>query len=187
MSPFTRHAGFSLVEMLFVLVIVGVLTSMIAPAFSPGRWRADSAVQEVALSLNAAQRLAVLRQHDVVVRFLLSERALRIHRDGNNNGTEDDGEDVRLQTLPETMGFGSGSVPDLSEGAGPVSFPVRAGSPTLVFHRNGAASSSGVVYVHPVEGSLSQSTEGVRALTVERATGEVRCLSFRTGTWEGSC
>lgn len=183
----SRSPGFSLVEMLFVMVIVGILTSLITPLFSPGRWRADSAVQEVAMSLNAAQRLAVLRQHDVVVRFLLSDRVVRVHRDANNNGTEDQGEDTRTIELPETVGFGSGSVPTLPQGTGPVSFPVRAGSPTLIFHRNGSANASGAVYMRPMEGSLSGTSQGVRALTVERATGEVRCLSYRTGSWESSC
>lgn len=182
-----RRSGFSLPELVFVLVILGILTSMVTPLFSPGRWRADSAVQELSLGLNAAQRMAVLRQHDMLVRFLLSERTIRIHRDSNNNGLEDDGEEVRVQELPETIGFGSGSVPLLPEGSGPVSFPVRGGSPTLVFHRNGSANATGVVYLRPMEGSLAQSSQGVRALTVERATGEVRCLSYGTGSWEGSC
>jgi len=62
--------------------------------------RADSAVQELTLGLNAAQRLAVLRQHDVVVRFLLSDRLVRIHQDEDNDGTEDDGEDTRVIELP---------------------------------------------------------------------------------------
>lgn len=187
MTHHDLRSGFSLAEMLFVVVIVGILTSIVTPMFSPGRWRADSAVQEVALTLNAAQRLAVLRQHDVVVRFLLSDRVLRIHQDWNNNGLEDDDEDVRVLALPETVGFGSGSVPNLPAGSAPVSFPVRSGNPTLVFHRNGAANATGAVYLRPMEGSLSTSTEAVRALTVERATGEVRCFSFRTGAWEDAC
>lgn len=187
MTSTTTRSGFSLAEMLFVVVIVGILTSIVTPMFAPGRWRADGAVQEVAISLNAAQRLAVLRQHDVVVRFVLSERTVRIHQDGNNNGTEDEGEQVRLVTLPETVGFGSGTVQTLPQGAGPVSFPVKAGNPTLVFHRNGAANATGVVYLRPMEGSLSNTTQAVRAITVERATGEVRCFSHRTGAWEDAC
>jgi len=186
-SRHSRRSGFTLAEILLVVVILGILTSMVTPLFSPGRWRADSAVQELALSLNAAQRLAVLRQHDVVVRFLLSDRTVRIHQDENNNGVEDAGEDTRLLELPETVGFGIGPVPALPEGAPPVSFPVRRGYPTLVFHRNGSANATGAVYLRPMEGSLSGSAQAVRALTVERATGEVRCHSYRTGAWEGVC
>ena len=185
--PSRTDEGFTLAEMLFVVVIVGILTSMMTPLFSPGRWRADSAAQEVAITLNAAQRLAVLRQHDVVIRFLLGDRQLKVHQDGNNNGVEDDGEDWRVVELPETMGFGSGAVPALPQGSGPVTFKVLAGNPTLVFHRNGSASATGAVYLRPLEGSLSSAPTAVRAVTVERATGEVRCLSYRTGSWEGSC
>lgn len=168
-------------------MIMGILTSMVTPLFSPGRWRADGAVQELALGLNAAQRLAVLRQHDMVVRFLLSERTVRIHQDENNNGVEDTGEDTRIVELPETVGFGVGTVPALPAGAPPVSFPIRDGNPTLIFHRNGSANASGAVYLRPMEGSLSGVAESVRAITIERATGEVRCHSYRTGAWEDAC
>ncbi len=181
------RSGFTLVEVLFVMVLVGILTSMMTPLFSPGRWRADAAVQELTVGLNAAQRLAVLRQHDVVVRFRLSERSVFILHDANNNGVQDEGEATRTLELPETVGFGSGTVPNLSAGAAPVSFPVRGGDPTLVFHRNGSANATGAVYLRPMEGDLSGASQGVRALTVERATGEVRCFSYRTGSWEDAC
>ena len=181
------RSGFTLIELVFVMVIVGIIASMMTPLFSPGRWRADSAVQELAISLNAAQRLAVLRQHDIIVRFRLSDRSVFIHQDANNNGAQDEGEDTRTLELPETVGFGSGSVPNLPEGAGPVSFPIRAGVPTLVFHRNGSANATGALYLRPVEGSMSGASQGVRAITVERATGEVRCFSYRTGSWEAAC
>jgi prepilin-type N-terminal cleavage/methylation domain-containing protein len=183
-----RHElGFTLAEMLFVVVIVGIMTAMMTPLFSPGRWRADSAVQELAMTMNASQRLAVMRQHDVVLRFLLDERRVRIHQDTDNDGVEDTGEDVRVMELPETMGFGAGSVPQLPQGAGPVSFKAKNGMPTLVFHRNGSTNSTGAVYLRPLEGSLSNSPYAVRAVTVERATAEVRCYSFRTGSWADRC
>ncbi len=160
---------------------------MAAPMFSPGRWRADSAASEVALGLNAAQRLAVLRQHDVHVTFELSDRRLNIHQDLDNDGVPDAGEDQRVVELPETMGFGTGTAPLLGGKSGPISFSVDSSDPVLTFHRNGSASSEGVIYVRPLEGSLAGSASSVRALTVERATGAVRCFSFRTGAWEVSC
>jgi prepilin-type N-terminal cleavage/methylation domain-containing protein len=180
-------AGFSLPELVFVMVILGILTSMVAPLVTPGRFRTDTALQEMALTLNAAQRLAVLRQHDVVVTFALSDRTFRLLQDANNNGQSDQGEESSLKTLPETVGYGSGSVPALPDGAGPVSFQTGDADPTLTFHRNGSASASGVIYLRPLEGSMAQSPEAVRALTVERSTGSIRCFSYRTGSWESSC
>lgn len=139
------------------------------------------------MTLNAAQRLAVLRQHDVVVTFGLADHFIRLHRDANNDGVEDPGEDVRIHELPETMGFGGDGAPALPQGAGPVSFAPGKASPTLTFHRNGSASASGAIYLRPMVGSMSTDPEAVRALTIERATGQVRCYSYRTGLWEPSC
>jgi len=180
-------SGFTLVELLIVLILVGVLTSIVAPMLSPGRWRADSAVQEVVMSLNGAQRLAVLRQHDVVITFLTDERQLRLHQDRNNDRNMDPDEDVRVVELPETMGFGLGSATAIGGFTGSVSFESEDDGPTVVFHRNGSASESGSAYLRPLEGSMSIDPEAVRAITVERATGEVRCFSYRTSAWEAAC
>ncbi|MFQ5538152.1 MAG: GspH/FimT family pseudopilin [Gemmatimonadota bacterium] len=180
-------AGFSLLEMVFVLVIVGIMATMASPLFSPGRWRSDTAAQELMMRLNSAQRKAVLRQHDIVVTFLLSDRALTILEDANNDGLPSIGENQTQIDLPETVGYGMGSAPALPEGAGPISFAPPSGDPTLTFHRNGSASTAGVIYIRPLEGSLASSAEAVRAVTVERATGELRCYSYRTGTWRPRC
>lgn len=185
--PVDGERGFTIGEVIVILVIVGVIAGIMTPLFSSGRWRADSAVQEIAMGLNGAQRLAVLRQHDVIITFALANRDVVIHQDANNNGARDPGEDFRIIQLPETMGFGSGGAPLLRHLAGPVSFGASSGDPTLTFHRNGSASASGIVYFRPIEGSLAASAEGVRALTVERATGEIRCYSYRTGAWRDAC
>lgn len=179
--------GFSLVELIFVMILVGIMASIAAPLFSPGRWRADNAVQEVVLGLNAAQRLAVLKQHDIHVTFMVDERRVRLHEDSNNDGDIDTGENWRIIDLPETIAFSIGSAPRLREGNPPISFDTGNGDPVLTFHRNGSASKSGVVYLRPVQGDMAASPEAVRALTVERATGEVACHSYRTGAWEFSC
>lgn len=181
--------GFTITELIVVLAMAGVLTSIAAPLVTPGRWRADVGVQEVMAGLGAAQRLAVLRQHDVIVTFVLDERSLRVHRDGDNDGVVDTGEDVRLLQLPETVGFGLGSTPAI--GADPstatATFDDEGAGPRLVFHRNGSASEAGRIYLRPLEGSQSTDAAGARALTVERSTGEVRCFSYRTGAWEAEC
>jgi prepilin-type N-terminal cleavage/methylation domain-containing protein len=179
--------GFTIVELLVVLTLAGLIMAIAAPILEPGRWRADSAVQELMVGLNAAQRLAVLRQHDVIVTFLLNERLIRVHRDADNDGAVDPGEETRVIELPETVGFSRGSVPPLEGISDDVSFAVNGGGPRLVFHRNGSASQWGMAYLRPVEGSMSADVEAVRAVSVERATGQVRCYSYRTGSWETSC
>jgi hypothetical protein len=159
---------------------------MMAPLFEPGRWRADTAAQELAMRLNATQRLAVLRQHDLVITFKTTDRTLHVLQDADNDGTADTGEDMRVIELPETIGFGTTAAPALGPGSGAITF-AGSGDPTLTFHRNGSASASGIIYLRPLMGSQSSGTEGARALSIERATGQVRCFSYRTGAWEEAC
>lgn len=182
-----RRGGFTLTEMLFVVIIVGVMAGMMTPLFQPGRWRADTAAQELAMTLNATQRLAVLKQHDIVVTFVTDDRVLHLLHDMDNDGVADTGEEMRVFELPETIGFGTAGVPALGSGTGPITFASGSDDPTLTFHRNGSASASGYIYLRPLVGSVSDSKEGVRALSIERATGEVRCFSYRTGDWEATC
>ena len=169
------------------MVLLGLILSFAVPQFEPGRWRADSAVQELMISLNAAQRLAVMRQHDVIVTFLPSERRIRVHRDADNDGTVDVDEDSRVVELPETVGFARGSTPAIDGITADVSFTDPGSGPQLVFHRNGSASESGMAYLRPLEGSMSTALESSRAVSVERATGQVRCFTYRRGSWESAC
>ncbi len=179
--------GFSMIEIVLVLSILLILTSLMAPMISPSRWRADSAVQTVALSLSSAQRLAVLRQHDVVVHLSIDDQWIRVHRDLDNDGVEDDGEDSRVVQLPETIGFANAGAPILPGGLGSTPIGDGDGDPVVTFHRSGSASTSGVVYLSPIRGSHAQDKTSVRALSLERATGVVRCYSYRTGAWEATC
>src|SRR5690606_27075109 len=107
-----------------------------------------------------------------VITFLEDERALRVHRDADNDGVVDSGEDVRLVQLPETIGFGMGSAPSIGGDAtsATATFTASADGPRLVFHRNGSASEAGRIYIRPVEGSLSAESIAARALTVQRST-----------------
>ena len=183
------QSGFTFIEMIIVLSVIGLLTSIAAPMFSPGRWRADSAALEMAAALTSAQRLAVLRQHDVILTFLETDRAVRVHRDDDNDGNVDSGEDVRLVELPETIGFGMGSAPSIAGDltSATVTFSDPGTGRRLVFHRNGSASEAGRIYLRPLQGSLSADATGARVLTVERSTGEIVCRSYISGAWEARC
>lgn len=179
--------GFTLVEVLLVLGIVGIVMTIAAPALSPDRWRSDGAVQSVAIAMNAAQRTAVLRQHDVVMTFDLDADVIQVHHDADNDGVVDTGEDTRLVDMPETIGFANSGAPDLSQGAGPITWASGSGDPTLTFYRNGSASSEGAVYLSPVRGRKASTATSARAVSIERATGVVRCWTYRNGSWEEAC
>ncbi len=176
-----------MIEVVLVLSILLILTSLMAPMISPSRWRADNAAQTVALSLSSAQRLAVLRQHDVVVQLSVDDQWIRVHRDLDNDGIEDEGEDARVIQLPETMGFANAGAPTLPGSLGSTPIDTIDGDPVITFHRSGSASTSGVIYLSPLRGAHRDDKTSVRALSIERATGVVRCFSYRTGEWEATC
>lgn len=65
------RAGFTLIEMLTAVVIIGILTSLAAPRFSTQlqRLRARAALDELSAVIVRARALAVLRGERVVVRL----------------------------------------------------------------------------------------------------------------------
>jgi len=179
--------GFTLVEVLLVLGIVGIIMTIAVPGISPDRWRSDGAVQSVAIAMNAAQRTAVLRQHDVIMTFDMDADVIQVHLDTDNDGSVDSGEATRMIDMPETIGFANSGATELPQGSAPISWAPASGDPILTFYRNGSTSSEGAVYLSPTRGRKKAVATSARAVTVERATGVVRCWSFRNATWEEAC
>lgn len=179
-----QRNGFSIVEIVVVLGIIAVLTGMSLLRADPDRARVDTSVQTLGLALGSAQRLATLRQHDVVVRFDEGAGAAIIHSDGDNDGVVDGNETVRFVTLEDGVVFDRNGVAPAPVGLRAISFGKQVqGMPALTFHRNGSTSEYGGFYLS----SRSERPEHVRAIEVTRSTGEVRCYSFRTGSWEAAC
>ncbi len=178
--------GFTLVELLYVMILIGILTGIAVPLLDTSRFRLDAAVREVSTGLMAAQRAAVLGGHDMVVTFDEDNRWLRIHYDLDNDGSMETGENYVVRQLPDGVVFGRGGAPKLSNDPNPVTFETEQDDfPTLVFHRNGSASEEGYIYLTS-EGS-DPGGEHARAVQVARATGRVRCWSYRTGSWQETC
>jgi len=144
-----RHAasrGFTLLEMLLVIVIFGFLVTLVAPRIDLQKFTVDSAMQSAGTTLLVAQRLAVTRQHNIIVAFDTVAEALRILDDANNNAKADPGEHLRVVPLSEHVVFGQGGAPPLGAWAGPISFTKTFGTlPAVTFHRDGSASEAGAV------------------------------------------
>lgn len=188
-TPVPRtHAGFTLHEVLVVVVLIGIMAMMAGPRFDLSRHRSESAVHAVSTTLMAAQRAAVARQHDVAVAFDAAGLRLRIHHDADNDGIVDAGEQTRVEALPAGAVFGRGGAGALDRlGAGAISFTGRQdGMPVVVFSRGGNASEEGGLYLTSAIAETEGNRSGAaRAIVVDRATGRASVLRYGGNGWEG--
>lgn len=187
-APRTSHSrsGFSLVEMLIVVVVIGMTVVLVAPKINFGHYQIDGAMQSIGFQLMAAQREAISQQHDVIVEFDAANRALIIIDDNNNNRTVDAGERTRTYTLENLVRFGRASASALSFGSADITFTQTVnGLPSVTFHRNGAASQDGAVYLsstRAIAGDASRQSD-TRAVAVDRPTGRVEWWRYDGSAW----
>jgi prepilin-type N-terminal cleavage/methylation domain-containing protein len=184
-TPTKSRRGFSLVELLFVIVIIGILASIAMPRVNLASYRANSGAQVVAATLAYAQRQAISRQADTRVAFDMPNNRLRIHEDENNDNVIDGDERVTSTPLPEGVVFGRGSALARDIGADVITFTrTQDGMPVVIFRRDGTASEAGGAYLSTVAGLAVDRTADVRAVEVSRATGRASWFSFATGAWK---
>lgn len=180
-------SGFTLVEVLHVVILVAILAGILAPRIDVAGSRADSAVLRLNALLTQAQRRALLRQHDVRVLFDRDGAVVRLHDDVDNDGAVDTGERFVVSELGEGVTFGRAGAGPLPGGPSDVvSFAADPdlNAPVLTFHRNGSASERGTLHLEALPGTDPATA---RALRVERATGAATCWSHRAGSWEERC
>ena len=178
--------GFTLVEMLIVLVVIGLVVGLAAPKIDVIKFRVQSSMQGVGMTLLAVERQAITQQHDVIVMFDVPNNLIRIHDDANNNGIVDPGERVRGLPLGEGIVFGRpASVTPRPLGTGAVSFTkVVAGLPAVVFHRDGSASEAGGFYLTSNRALAGTHLDDTRSVELERATGRALWFKYGTGGWQ---
>jgi prepilin-type N-terminal cleavage/methylation domain-containing protein len=176
------RAGFTFIEVVVVLMVIGILATLVLPYVPLARYRMDGAVRGVALVLVAAQREAVKRQLDVVVSFDTVNGQVYVHEDKNGNGQVDAGEPMRVQELDDGVTFGRGGAPARPMGTAPITFTGReAGRPAVTFYRNGSTDEQGGLYLTTKQAAANAGHENhARAIEVERATGRVSWYYFNT-------
>ena len=181
--------GFTLIEAVLVLSLIGVMMSIAMPRIDSTRFQVDGGVREVAAIVTAYRGQAITRQHDFVLTFDVQQDRLYVLYDANNNGTTDTGEQRVTVLLAEEVAFGLGGAAALNGASEAISFTkVSDDLPALTFHRNGAGSEEGTMYITAARAArLGGWPEYTRALVIERSTGRVHCSSYRTLSWTEGC
>ena len=177
--------GFTVPELAVVLTVVGLLTWIAVPRIEVERFRMDGATRGATAALVSAQRLAVKRQHDVVVAFDTASQRLLIHQDRDGDGSRDAGEPVRTVSLGEGVVFGLGDAPFPLANGGAVSFTGSHGRlPAVRFIRDGSASEEGDFFLTSAR-SLRQGDHpaDARRIHLDRATGRVTWYQYRSQRW----
>ncbi len=175
--------GFSLVELLVVVALIGILVGFSLPRFPLAAIRADSGVRTLRSALQLAQRSAVTRQSDVVIGVDAAGSRLFMHEDANRNGSVDAGERVRAFPLEESARL---SAPPVHGVFGSVSASVvgsnlrsRDDLQTVTFRRDGTASSDLELYVTASGGQA----QGWRAVVLAPSTGRVESWRLVGSSW----
>ena len=165
------RSGFSMVEIVVVLVMMAVVASMALPRLSLSQFRADAAAQQVRSVFQTAQRTSLTRQYDVIVSVDTAQFGLRIAEDVNNDGAiqvsewkfwRPTGEGNQFAVPPS--GLNSPSVASSVVGS---QLKIVDGMKSVIFHRDGSTSTDAEIYVQ----STYKGRTDYRAITVTRSTG----------------
>jgi prepilin-type N-terminal cleavage/methylation domain-containing protein len=149
-SGWRRRAGFTLLEILIVMVMVGVLVAIARPRLNIPRYRADGAIQMFRNALTQAQRTALINQYDVIVTIDTVKQALTVSEDANNDGTIEAGEHTLNYPLSDGITFvvpPTGLDSAVSSSVVGSQLGVVGGLPALTFRRDGAASTDLQLYI----------------------------------------
>lgn len=176
--------GFSMVEIIIVLVMMAVVARMALPKLNMSQFRADAAAQQVRSVFQTAQRTSLTRQFDVIVSVDTTSFGLRIAEDSSNDGIIQTNEWKFWRPTGEGNTF---SIPPKglngTVNSSVVGSNIRTVSnlPSITFHRDGSTSSDGEVYVQ----SNYKGRTDYRAITVTRATGRTELWRL-SGTGTGA-
>lgn len=176
--------GFTLAEILIVMVMVGVLMAIAVPRLDFSRYRIDAAAQDVRSVLMQAQRTALIRQYDVTVSIDTAAQALRTAEDVNNDGVIQPDEHKRTYTLNDGMIFlvpPKGLDTTVTKALIGPHFGSLGGLPTVTFHRDGAATTDLQIYI----GTPPGADPAYRAIRLDHATGRTDWYRYNTaaGKW----
>lgn len=178
--------GFSLVELLLVIAVVGILALLVLPKIRLDNAKVDAAARTLTLALMVAQREAASRQHNVLLVFDTTASTMTTVWDANNNGRRDNGEKTRPFLLAEHVVLGRpATVPAL--GTATLGVPSMAttadGRPMLILQRNGSVDRSVTLYLTSSAALAGSKNVEARAVTIARATAHPEWYAWTGSRW----
>lgn len=177
----SRRRGFSMIEMLTTLIIMGIVAAMAVPKLDLSHMKSDAALRQVMTFFVQAQRTALSKQYNVIVSVDVTSNRLRLIEDRNNSNTYDAGDRMYWMALEPGTTFSAPPIGiDGMNGAVIFLRPKTIdGYASVVFRRNGAASSDGALFftTKPTDvGSL-------RAIAITQSTGRVDPYKYTGTAW----
>ena len=169
--------GYSLGELLLVIVIVGILAALAIPRLDWMKYRLNAESRNMALQMTYAQRLSVSLQHNVQVTIDHGQRRLIVDEDANNDGNYSSGERRRMIQLEDGVNFEKNGVADLPAPA-PTNEVTR-----LIYRRDGSCDQAGVIFLNTARGVALSLNKDARALEIARATGRATTYRYLNGAW----
>jgi prepilin-type N-terminal cleavage/methylation domain-containing protein len=181
-----RRPGFTMIELMVVVIISGVMLTLAIPRVDTTKIRADAIATIVRTTLQFAQRQAITRQHDMVVSFDTTGERIRTFWDADNSGTLTNTERVTWRGLDVGILFTDPAVKGVSGAA--IHLPVSGaaiatmtGYPTITFHRDGSVSTDAEIYIKVA----AHGPPWYRAIRLTQSTGRVDWfrLNAKTSKW----
>ena len=169
--------GYSLGELLWVIVILSIIAALAMPRLDWMKYRVNSEVRNVSMQLAYAQRLAVSLQHNVQVTIDHAARRLIVDEDANNDGTYQANERRRVTQLDDGINFERVTAPNL-----PAPAPTNELT-QIIFRRDGSADQAGVLFLNTSRGLNLNNANDTRALEIIRATGRAITYKYTGSGW----
>jgi prepilin-type N-terminal cleavage/methylation domain-containing protein len=179
------RAGFTLIEILMVIVLIALVAAFGLPKLNWSGYRVNGAVRGVTGLLERAERMAITNQSNVNVLFDVTHNAIKVHEDLNNDNAVQATERVRTYPLGEGIVFGLGGAPNRVYTA-PISFTRQQnGVLEIIFRRDGSASENGGFYITTTTALNANSTrtQDARSIEVTQATGRPSWYQYNGSKW----
>jgi prepilin-type N-terminal cleavage/methylation domain-containing protein len=178
-----REAGYSLIEIMIVVCMVGIISAMAVPVSSTFlvQRKADSAIVSTLAAVNAARDRAVAERRNIQLTFI-PPNTIRLSRVEVPSGVLTPVQDFSLDNGQVFVKFGP--VPDTPDAFGAATYASFTGTEPVMFTSDGSLlDSNGDITNGSIFVGFAGQKETARAVTIFGVTGLTRAWKWRGTKW----